>query len=172
LRGEVISFLSIKGKEFGVDEKIKSLVECLKDKKSCLNGKHFLKKNSNYETELCQILGFEEKQNRYYDAVWNEIKIEIKKGRSIWLDLLRYGEILLGEGDEDTITLFFISNKERNKVDKILIVETKKIIEKLALDKKYSEMLKSLKNQLPRSFNAQASLTIKDIEKISNEIID
>ena len=149
-----------------MDEKIKDLIEYLKDKKNCLTG-DFLKKNSNYETDLCNIIGFKEEQNRYYDAVWNGIKIEIKKGRSIWLDLLRYGEILLGEGDKDTITLFFVPNRDKNKIDKIIVVKTEKIIEKLKLDEEDSNRLKFLKNKLPRSFNAQASLTIKDVINIS-----
>jgi len=166
-----MDFLSMRGKEFGVDEKIKELIKHLVNKKKDLDGEEFLRKNSNYEKQLCNILEFDGKANRYFDAIWNGIKIEIKKGRSVWLDLLRYGEILLGEGEKNTITLFFVTNKERNKVNKILIVETKNIIKKLNLDERFSKMLKSLKNELPRSLNVQASLTIKDIEEISIKVI-
>ena len=54
-----------------------------------------LKKNSGYEGSICDTLNMQISRCRYWDAEWKHHYIEFKKGRSIWLDLVRYSEILL-----------------------------------------------------------------------------
>ena len=137
----------------------------------------FVSKNSGYDNDICNKLpGFTENTKRYWDAYWKteEIYIEFKKGKSIWLDLVRYSEILLEINEEakiKTFTLFFIPNKERTEIVEIIGLSTTKLIEKLNLNKDDVEKLLNLNKSLPRSFNAQASLTIKDIKIISDFII-
>ena len=73
----------------------------------------WIKMNSSYESGLCGVLGWSVDTNRYFDATYNNIKIEIKKGRSIWLDLVRYSEIILGVGESNTITAFIIPYRNK-----------------------------------------------------------
>lgn len=153
-------------------ELIVELEKYLKENINKLNECECLKKHSGYEKSLCnKLTKFTLDTNRYYDVVFKDkLKIEIKKGKSIWLDLIRYGEILLGEGEKNTITLFFIPNKNKNKFEKILLVKTADLIKKLELKKEDYKKLLEVKSLVPRSLNAQASLTVKDIEEIA-EII-
>ncbi len=127
----------------------------------------WIKMNSSYEIGLCGVLGWPVDTNRYFDATYHNIKIEIKKGRSIWLDLVRYSEIILGIGESNTITAFFIPSLERNKIDTLYLVDTKDLINIFKLDKDIADVLMSLQERVPRSLNVQASLTIKDIAKIA-----
>jgi len=127
----------------------------------------WIKMNSSYESGLCGVLGWSVDTNRYFDATYNNIKIEIKKGRSIWLDLVRYSEIILGVGESNTITAFFIPSRERDKIDTLYLIETKDLINILNLDKDIADFLMSLQKRVPRSLNVQASLTIKDVARIA-----
>lgn len=107
---------------------------------------------------------------RYWDAVWNQHLIEFKKGRSIWLDLVRYSEIALKESDESgrkTVSLFFIPNNERSRIEEIVCVETEALIRAVRLSKQQAESLVEMKVSVPRSLNAQASLTVNDVKAIS-----
>ena len=131
-----------------------------------ING-NWIKMNSSYENGLCGVLGWSVDTNRYFDATYHDIKIEIKKGRSIWLDLVRYSEIIMGIGESNTITAFFIPSKERDKIDALYLVDTKDLIAILKLDKDTADVLMSLQKRVPRSLNVQASLTIKDVAKIA-----
>ena len=137
----------------------------------------FVSKNSGYDNDICNILPkFTENTERYWDAYWEteEMYIEFKKGKSIWLDLVRYSEILLETNEESkikTFTLFFIPNKERTEIVEIIGLNTVKIIEKLNLNEDNVKKLLILNKSLPRSFNAQASLTVKDIKTISEFIV-
>jgi hypothetical protein len=102
-------------------------------------------------------VGWNKELTRYYDATSYTFKIEIKKGKSIWLDLVRYSEIVLGKGDEDTITAFFIPNNERTEIVNIYFVKTKSIIDFLRIDKASAEYLLHLMKRMPHSLNCQAS---------------
>lgn len=156
--------------------KIIKLKNLLQKYLSSLNGS-FVLKNSGYDGDICKIIdGFKETTTRYWDCFWKEenLYIEFKKGRSIWLDLVRYSEIILGKSEESniqTFTLFFIPNYDRSKIIEIIGLETNKLIEKINLDKKDATQLLDLNKTVPRSFNAQASLTIKDIKDISDFIV-
>jgi hypothetical protein len=129
----------------------------------------WLHRHSDYEDAICEILTMKSSKCRYWDAEWNNYYIEFKKGRSIWLDLVRYSEILQGleeNARKETICLFFIPNKERSCIEEIICVKTSDLITEVKLDSPRAESLMQLKKALPRSLNAQASLTVNDVRKI------
>lgn len=127
----------------------------------------WVKLNSSYEKGLCGVLGWQAHSNRYFDATFQSIKIEIKKGRSIWLDLVRYSELILGIGEPNTITAFFIPSRKRDKIDALYLVDTIDLIKILDINKEVAEALISLQKRVPRSLNVQASLTVKDVARIA-----
>ena len=152
---------------------IKQLQQHLIDNKEYLIGK-WIKNNSSYDGYICDILNMEEDTVRYWDAIWNNQQIEFKKGNSIWLDLVRYSEILLQSNEDaskDTVTLFFIPNKTKDKIEEVICVITKKLIEYINLDQEKAKQLILLNKNVPRSLNAQASLTKKDIRSIATFIV-
>ncbi|GBE27444.1 hypothetical protein BMS3Bbin03_01369 [bacterium BMS3Bbin03] len=138
----------------------------------------FLKKNNGYDGLICNILTeFEEETSRYWDAKWTKenVHIEFKKGRSIWLDLVRYSEILLKINDEvkeETVTLFFIPNNTKTKIEKIVGMRTSNLIQKLRLTNSDAQFIINLSEKVPRSLNAQASLTVKDIQDIAYFVVN
>jgi hypothetical protein len=154
-------------------EMYEELREQLRTFKNDLLGDWILK-NSSYDTEICDILKMNFMKSRYWDAEWNGLFIEFKKGRSIWLDLVRYSEVLLqlnNDASRETITLFFVPTKSKDKIEEIVGVETKSIIEKLGLTDKLARSLVELNDYVPRQLNAQASLTVNDVKKISRWIV-
>lgn len=135
---------------------------------SNLNGE-WVNKRSNYESPLCDVLLMSKERGRYWDAKWNQLFLEFKKGKSIWLDLVRYSEILLRTNEnacQDVLTLFFIPNSQKTKIDEIICVETCAILDFIKLNEEYANLIIQLNNHVPRQLNAQASLTLKDIKKI------
>ena len=147
---------------------IKELEEHLRIGKSSLKGK-WVQMNSSYDRYICECLDMKCDNARYWDALWNGRCIEFKKGKSIWLDLVRYSEIVLKlneDASKDTFNLFFVPNQDRTHIDEIIGVSTSRIISKLDLDEKFAEKLVALRNIVPRSLNAQASLTLRDIRGI------
>ena len=108
--------------------------------------------------------------HRNYDATWGPYFIEFKKGKSVWLDLVRYSETLLKTNEDsmkETVTAFFVPSKDKMKIEEIILVETSSIVNALSLDKETAEIISSLNDKLPRSLNAQASLTLGDLRNIS-----
>ena len=92
----------------------------LQTKKNELNG-GWISKNSGYEKGACINLGFNCQRKRYWDCEYNGTYIEMKKGNSIWLDEVRYSEILMCdkidniECKKETITMetfFCLSEKD------------------------------------------------------------
>lgn len=148
-----------------------------------LNG-NWVKKNCNYEGDICSKLGMHKQTLRYWDATWEGLNIEFKKGRSIWLDLVRYSEILMkinSDASKKTISLFFIHNidtdkkKHRTEIVKIIAVDTSKIIEKLNLEMGQAKALialhKNLRENSKKTLNAQVSMTVKQIENIADFVV-
>ena len=127
----------------------------------------WIRKNSGYEAGLCDCLGWKQVLTRYFDAVTHGFKIEIKKGKSIWLDLVRYSEIVTGDGDLDTITAFFIPNDKKTEIEHIYFVKTDSIIRFLGLDKEHAEQIIKLKDLVPRQLNCQTSMTVSDVKKLA-----
>ena len=147
---------------------MKELVSILSRKKSLLNG-GWIKRNNSYERELCSVLEFNCETKRYWDCEYNGRYIEIKKGRSIWLDEVRYCEIFLKTSKEssiETVTLFFVNDKQRENIDKIYIVETKKILDFLKINDEWARVVLARKNAIKRSLNCQQNMTLKDLREI------
>ncbi len=138
-----------------------------------LNG-DWVSRNSGYEYGLSEALLMTPAQCRYWDATWDEYRLEFKKGRSIWLDLVRYSEVLLRCNESachDVLSLFFIPDKDRLQIVEVICVETNCITEKLQISEADSKVLLELNRRMPRSLNAQASLTVADLREISCFIV-
>lgn len=156
--------------------KILKLENLLRQYIGKLNGL-FVSKNSGYDGDICKIIqNFTEKTTRYWDCIWKDedLRIEFKKGKSIWLDLVRYSETILETNSDakiNTFTLFFVPDSARHEIIEIIGIETYKIIDKINLNKQDAIQLLYLNKTVPRSFNAQASLTVKDIKNIANFVI-
>ena len=156
-----------------LEQKINVLKEHLQKNIKNLNG-NWVKKNTNYEEDICNIIEMNLDKNRHWDSEWNGLKIELKKGKSIWLDLVRYSEYILeniGAGQK-VFNLFFIPNIEKSYIDYIYGVKTERIIRKLNLDEAVVKKIIDLRDTVPRSLNAQASLTPNDIKQISTFVIN
>jgi hypothetical protein len=152
---------------------LNQLEQHLIENKNKLMGE-WIKNNSSYDGYICDILNMTEDTVRYWDAIWNNQYIEFKKGNSIWLDLVRYSEILLKtniESSKETITLFFIPNKSKDVIEEIICVITKDLINLINLNEDSAKQLIELNEKVPRSLNAQASLTKKDIRTIATFIV-
>ena len=93
----------------------------------------WISNNSSYDADICDILKMELSKSRYWDAKWDGLSVEFKKGKSIWLDLVRYSEVLLRVNDEatvETITLFFVPTMTKDKIEEIIAIDTKSLIKK------------------------------------------
>ncbi|MCL5769516.1 hypothetical protein [Acinetobacter sp. ANC5681] len=127
-------------------------------------------KKSSYESDACKGLGFKCEMGRYADASWNNYSIELKKGTSIWIDIVRYSEILLDHPHlnvDTSVTLFLVPDKDKSHISDVVCVPTSRLISKLNLDKEAAKVIVSLKEMMPRQLNAQASLTVKDVKEMS-----
>tara|TARA_B100000900_G_C20534982_1_gene697994 strand:+ start:703 stop:1200 length:498 start_codon:yes stop_codon:yes gene_type:complete len=162
-----------------MEVKMKHLAEHLKSKISQLNGP-WISKNSCYEDNACIQLDFKCEKKRYWDCLYKDCYIEIKKGTSIWLDEVRYCEILLSDTiknnddcKKDTITIFIVPTKDKQNIKKIYVINTKKIIEYLRLTSEWATCLLSRVQNINRSLNCQQSMTLLDLKKIADyEIIN
>jgi hypothetical protein len=128
-----------------------------------------VQKKSAYEADICRALLMQKEAGRYWDARWNEYRLEFKKGTSIWLDLVRYSEVLLRLNENacrEVFSLFFIPDKSKEQISEIICVESCVIIEHLNLSEQYAKMLIQLNDRVPRSLNAQASLTVNDLKRL------
>ena len=156
-----------------INIQIDQLKKHITSKINILEG-DWISKNSGYEKEACRQLSFICETKRYWDCRFNEMFIEIKKGKSIWLDEIRYSEILLSvemdnmDCQKDTITIFIIPTKDRKLIEKIYIIDTKKIISFLKLTPEWAKGLLFRKKQINRSLNCQQSMTVNDLKKIAN----
>lgn len=84
------------------------------------------------------------------------------------MDLVRYSEYLLKQTPEshvEVVTLFMRYLEQR--ITDIYAVTTKNIIRALSLSKRTAEDLLRIRDEVPRSLNAQASLTENDVRKIA-----
>ena len=136
-----------------------------------MNGPWVVPKN-NYEKKFCKVIGWEIDEGRYCDAFDGHSYIEIKKGQScMWFDLVRYAEIVLGVGTQNTITVFIRYNKKRESVEECLIIDTKNIIKFMKMNKTDSRYCIRMKKELPRSLNMLASATVTDMRKMASYIV-
>jgi len=138
----------------------------------------WIKDNSNYEAALASLLQMSQEPARYWDAKWNDQYIEYKKGKSVWLDVVRYAEIQSkhnSESSNKTITLFFVPNKTRDLIDEIICVDTDVLISHLELCDEHVKFLLDFydrQRKAKRSINAQVSLSLVKARSIANFIIE
>ena len=152
---------------------MEQLNEYLHGKMEDLRGS-WISKNSGYENDLCIILGFNCQKERYWDCKYNDLYIEIKKGKSIWLDEVRYSEIFMGINDkckQKTITIFLIPSKDKNKIENIIIVDSQKLIDYLKIDAKSAEFLLTRREIINRTLNCQQSVSLKDLKSMADYIV-
>jgi hypothetical protein len=162
-----------------MEVKMFHLSEHIKSKIGQLNGS-WISKNSHYEDNACAQLDFKCEKKRYWDCLYKDLYIEIKKGKSIWLNEVRYCEMLLSDTTQNndnckkhTITIFIIPTKDKQNIKKIYIIDTKKIIEYLRLTTEWATCLLSREQNVNRSLNCQQSMTLLDLKKIADyEIIN
>ena len=149
------------------------LNEYLQERIKELKGE-WIRKNCGYEKEACINLGFNCQTKRYWDCEYNELYIEIKKGKSIWLDEVRYCEIFMSANDEckqKTITIFLIPNKDKTQIENILIIDTQKLIKFLQINTEWAETLLARRKITKRSLNCQQSMTLKDVKSIADYMV-
>ncbi len=143
------------------------------EKLASLEG-DWVHKNSGYEQGICEALEMvRDKKQRYWDARWGNYFLEFKKGKSIWLDLVRYSEVLLRTSERArrrTYCLFFVPDAAGwagRRIEEVVCVDSRELIVKLELTEEQALALLGLKASVPRSLNAQASLTPKDVRQIA-----
>jgi len=88
---------------------------------------------------------------------------------NIWLDLVRYSEYFLKmvpEADIEIVTLFMKYSDKR--VTDIYAVTTDRLLGVLRLDVAAAESILRLRDQVPRSLNAQAALAESDVRRIAS----
>lgn len=125
---------------------------------------------SPYKEDLCHILKMRFRKSGYWDAEWEGLFLEFERGRSIRLDLLRYSKTLL-KLDPDTsvtaLTAFFIPTQRRQRIEQIIVVDTRHLLRKLDLTKEVAQGLIALNKRIAGRLNAHAALTLKDVKEIS-----
>jgi hypothetical protein len=127
---------------------------------------------NSYEKDFCKVLDWDCRDNRYYDCVAHNTYIELKKGKGMmWFDLVRYSEIYLGKGVDNTITLFVQYDKPKKCVNEIYLIPTERIVEFLELTREKAEFCIALFKGMPRGLNMQASMTKTDMRKIATSVI-
>lgn len=147
------------------------IVNAISKKINNMQGDYVVKMNS-YEKDFCSLMNWECVDHRYYDCIANGMCIEMKKGTGMmWFDMVRYSEIFLKKGTQNTLTLFIQYDKNKKRVNEIYVIDTKKIIEFLQIDKETAEFaIKAYKKQ-KRGLNMQASMSKKDMRLIASHII-
>ena len=137
-----------------------------------MEGDWVVPKNA-YEKQFCDLLGWECVNNRYYDAITPSGKyIEIKKGQgSMWYDMVRYAEIFLGIGEQNTVTVFLRWSKKKKRVTEIYIIDTVAILNFLKMDSAKAHTCILYKNDAPRGLNMLASMTALDMKKVALKVI-
>ena len=136
-----------------------------------LQGEFVVPKN-NYEGPFCEALGWSVATTRYYDATFDGCLIEMKKGQSgMFFDMVRYSEIYLGEGAQGTWTVFFRYNKPQKKVTEVYVIDTRRILSFLRLDRKKAETCIRLRKDQARGLVMQASMTRKDMARMADYVI-
>lgn len=136
-----------------------------------MHGDYVVKMNS-YEKDFCSLMGWECVDHRYYDCVANGMCIEMKKGTGMmWFDMVRYSEIFLKQGTQNTLTLFIQYDKTKKRVNEIYVIDTDKIVKFLQIDKETAEFAIEAYKKQKRGLNMQASMSKKDMRLISSYII-
>jgi hypothetical protein len=129
----------------------------------------WVKDRTDYGRALAACLDVEYAPTRYWDARWGGRLLKFKKGAGIWLDLVRYSEALvcLGGAAATAETLFFRPDARRECVVEVACVGTVELAAHLGLtDLDAARAVLALQGRVPRSLNAQASLTWGDVRRL------
>ena len=149
--------------------KYERLREHLHTFKADLKG-YWILDYSPYKENICNILKMRHKKSGYWDAEWKGLFLEFEKGRNIRLDLLRYSKALLKLDPDSSIpalTAFFVPTQRRERIEQIVVVDTRRLLQKLDLNEDIAKGLIALNKRIGGKLNAQANLTLKDVKKIS-----
>ena len=86
-------------------------------------------------------------------------------------DMVRYAEIALGFGTQNTVTVFFKWNKAKKCVQEAMIIDTKDIISFLKIDRDFAKTYLKIYRHVPRGVNILASATAKDLRGMAKYIV-
>ena len=129
----------------------------------------------NYESGCAEALGATVTGNRYFDCELGAWRIELKKTRSgsMWFDLVRYSEALADPSlAHDVVTLVMrYTLVPVPQIRQVAIIRHERLIEALRLTPDVAEAIARLASCVPRSLNAQASLTWLDITKAADSVV-
>lgn len=135
------------------------------------SGDFVVPKNA-YEKKFCDILGWENFDGRYYDAFDGDTFIEMKKGQNgMHFDMVRYAEIAMGFGQQNTVTIFFKWNRKRKQVEEAFIIDTKAILKFFKIDRTMAKTYLKIYRQVPRSVNILANASQSDLRSMSTFIV-
>ena len=136
-----------------------------------MEGDDVVRPNS-YEKYFCKLLNWQCHNHRYYDAIGNDMRIELKKGIGMmWFDMVRYSEIFLKIGTQDTYTMFIQYSKKKKKVQEIYMIPTDRIVRFLKLDEEKAKFCIRMFKEQRRGLNMQESATKKDMREMASHII-
>ena len=138
-----------------------------------LQGDFIIPKNA-YEGKICEIMGWELFDSRYFDAysTRSDTFVELKKGQgSMHFDMIRYSELVLGFGKESTVTVFLKWNKKRSIVSEAFVIDTNRIIEFLKIDKKLAKRCLQIHRRSVRGVNMLAAATANDLREMASFIV-
>ena len=154
-----------------INKKDNILKTQLKKKIKKMQGDFVVLSNS-YEKYFCELMNWETVNSRYYDCTDGNTHIELKKGQNqMWFDMVRYAEIHLGIGKQDTITLYINYNKKEKKVKEIYVIPTQKIIDFLGMTDVKARICIKMMKSAPRGLNMQASATKIDLREMASYIV-
>jgi len=145
------------------------LREHLHTSKSDLKG-HWILDYSPYKKNVCNILKMRHRKTGYWDAEWEGLFLEFEKGRNIRIDLLKYSKALMKldpDSSVSALTAFFIPTQRRERIEQIIVVDTRRLLKKLDLTEDIAKGLITLNERTAGKLNAQTSLTLKDLKEIS-----
>lgn len=139
---------------------------------TALRGDFVLKRNSYEQDVVSHFKGnWSVVNSRYFDCVYNNtVLVELKKGQSsMWFDMVRYAEIALGQGINNTWTMFLLYDKTRKIVKEIYIFPTSALMDKLNMTHDLARMCVEINRNAPRGCNIQFALSKKDMRDIALE---
>ena len=137
-----------------------------------MRWKAFVLKEAHCERELCKIVKWQCFDERYYDAHDGETHIEIKKGQGqMFFNMVRYAEIYLKIGTQDTVTLFLRYSKKSNVSKKYSSLTRRRFWKFLNMNPKKAAWCIILNNDSKRQLHMQASATVKDMREMSSYIV-
>lgn len=142
-----------------IEELKEHLSSCFPD----LQSGDWVNRSTGYEQSFANIIGAELDCGRYWDVVWKGTLIEVKKG-NIWLDLIRFSEIVQRVVDPRAKEVVILClKKDKNKlISRIDVIETPRLLSYLKLDVFAAEQILTIKeNHSSETINMQFLLSDK-----------